>query len=76
VVICLPLSPITTGIIGEKELRMMQPTAYLINVSRGAIVKEDSLIRALKEKWIAGAGLDAFTTEPLPIDSSLWICPT
>lgn len=75
VVSCLPLSPKTIGIIGEKELRMMQPTAHLINISRGKVVKEDVLIRALKEKWIAGAGLDVFMTEPLPADSPLWDLP-
>jgi phosphoglycerate dehydrogenase-like enzyme len=75
VVSCLPFAPKTIGIIGEKELRMMKPTAYLINVSRGQIVQEDALIRALKEKLIAGAGLDVFITEPLPADNPLWDFP-
>ena len=75
VVSCLPFAPKTIGIIGEKELRMMKPTAFLINVSRGQIVQEDALIRALKEKWIAGAGLDVFITEPLPADNPLWDFP-
>ena len=75
VVSCLPLSPNTAGIISEKELRLMQPNAYLINVSRGKVVEEDILITALKEKWIAGAGLDVFSTEPLPVESPLWDLP-
>lgn len=75
VVSCLPATPRTTGLIGEKELRMMKPTAHLINISRGAVVQENVLIRALREKWIAGAGLDVFATEPLPADSPLWELP-
>ena len=54
----------TCGMIGERELRMMKPTAYFINTARGAIVKEDALAVALKEKWIEGAGLDVFENEP------------
>ena len=60
---------------GEEEFRSMKPTAYLINTSRGEIVDEEALIRALDEHWIAGAGLDVFTTEPLPADSRLWGLP-
>jgi len=72
VVIALPLTPETRGLIGEVELRAMKPTAYLINVARGGIVAEEALISALSENWIAGAGLDVFATEPLPPDSKLW----
>jgi phosphoglycerate dehydrogenase-like enzyme len=53
----------------------MKSSAYLINIARGAIVDEAVLIRALKEDWIAGAGLDVFETEPLPPDSELWELP-
>jgi phosphoglycerate dehydrogenase-like enzyme len=53
----------------------MKPTAYLINVGRGEIVDEQALVRALEERWIAGAGLDVFATEPLPADSRLWELP-
>jgi phosphoglycerate dehydrogenase-like enzyme len=74
-VIILPLTPETRNLIGETELRAMKPTAYLINVARGGIVDEAALIRALRENWIAGAGLDVFATEPLPADSELWDLP-
>jgi phosphoglycerate dehydrogenase-like enzyme len=72
VVICLPLTEETHHLIGELALRAMKPTAYLINVSRGAVVDEAALLRALTEGWIAGAGLDVFETEPLPEKSWLW----
>lgn len=58
--------------IGERELRAMRSTAYLVNVGRGGTVDEDALLRALREGWIAGAGIDVFETEPLPEDSPLW----
>lgn len=75
VVLALPLTPETDKLIGEKELKAMKSTAYLINVGRGGTVDEEALIRALNENWIAGAGLDTFTTEPLPADSRLWELP-
>ncbi len=73
VVLALPLTKETGGMIGEKELRGMKPTARLINVARGAIVDEEALVRALSEKWIAGAGLDVFAREPLPPESPLYV---
>lgn len=75
VVLALPLTKETRGLIGEKELRGMKPGAYLINVARGAIVDEPALIRALEEKWIAGAGLDVFAMEPLPPESRIYELP-
>jgi phosphoglycerate dehydrogenase-like enzyme len=72
VVLVVPLTRETQGLIGERELRAMKPTAYLINVGRGGLLQEDALIQALRERWIAGAGLDVFETEPLPEDSPLW----
>ncbi len=60
------LSERTRGLIGEKELNFMKPTAFLINTSRGPIVDEEALVQALREGVIAGAGLDVFDTEPLP----------
>jgi glyoxylate reductase len=58
------LTPETRHLIGEAELRRMKPTAYLINVSRGPVVDEAALVRALREEWIAGAALDVYEHEP------------
>ncbi len=72
VVVATPLTPETKGLIDAEALRLMRPSAYLINIARGAIVDESALITALQEGWIAGAGLDTFETEPLPPESPLW----
>jgi D-3-phosphoglycerate dehydrogenase len=61
----------TWHLIGEKELRQMKPSAYLINVSRGSVIDETALIKALKGKWLAGAGLDVFEKEPVDRDNPL-----
>jgi len=61
----------TRGMLGARELGLLKPTAYLVNVARGELVHEDELIRILREKKIAGAGLDVFETEPLPVTSPL-----
>ena len=68
VTIHLILSERSRGLIGAKELGLMKKTAYLINTSRGPIVDEKALIAALQSKSIAGAGLDVFDVEPLPLD--------
>jgi D-2-hydroxyacid dehydrogenase (NADP+) len=75
VVLTLPLTAETHGIIGEAELRSMKPSAYLINVARGNLVNEEALVQALEENRIAGAGLDVFASEPLPAESRLWELP-
>lgn len=67
----VPLLPTTCGLIDEVALRRMKPGAYLINTSRGPVVDQMALARALEEGWIAGAGLDVFDPEPLPLDSPL-----
>jgi phosphoglycerate dehydrogenase-like enzyme len=67
----LVLSPRTRGLIGRDELALMKPTAYLINTSRGPIVDERALIDALERPAIAGAGLDVYDVEPLPLDHPL-----
>ncbi|HEY7381395.1 MAG TPA: C-terminal binding protein [Gaiella sp.] len=61
-----PATPETVGLIGEAELRAMKRTAYLVNTSRGALVDETALARALREGWIAGAALDVLAEEPPP----------
>ena len=66
-----PSTPSTRGLIGERELRMMKPTAYLINTSRGALVDEQALTQALNEDRIAGAALDVLVQEPPPPDHPL-----
>ncbi len=70
-----PLTPETRGLIGEAALRRMKPTAILINTARGAVVQQDALVRALREGWIAGAGLDVTDPEPLPPDHPLVALP-
>jgi D-3-phosphoglycerate dehydrogenase len=62
------LSPRTERMIGAVELALMKPSAYLINTSRGQVVDESALLSALREKKIAGAGIDVYDTEPLPLD--------
>jgi phosphoglycerate dehydrogenase-like enzyme len=72
VVLTVPLTHETQGMIGEAELRAMKPSAYLINIGRGGTVQTGALVRALQEGWIAGAGLDVVAPEPLLADSPLW----
>lgn len=74
-VICLPLTDETEGLIGEAELRMMKASAYLVAVGRGNVIDEKALLRALRQKWIAGAGLDVFAQRPLPPDSPFFDLP-
>lgn len=72
VVLAVPLTPETEKLIGEPELRAMRPNAYLVNIARGRVLDEKALVRALREGWIAGAGLDVTEEEPLPADSPLY----
>ncbi|MCS6951620.1 MAG: hypothetical protein NZM33_02060 [Bryobacteraceae bacterium] len=71
VAINVPLNEQTRGMIGEPELRRMKPSAWLVNTARGAVVDQHALVRALKEGWIAGAGIDVYATEPPPKDDPL-----
>ncbi len=75
VVLSVPLTKETTGMIGERELKAMKPSSFLINIARGGLIDEAMLIRALKEGRITGAGLDVFEREPLPLESELWEMP-
>lgn len=72
VVISAPLTSKTRGMIGAQEFANMKRTAYIINIARGEIIQQNELIAALKQKKIAGAGLDVFETEPLQPNSDLW----
>src|SRR5580704_2645567 len=65
------LSPRSRGLVGAKELGLMKPSAFLINTSRGPIIDEAAMLPALRDKKIAGAGLDVFDIEPLPLDHPL-----
>ncbi|MCD6480356.1 D-glycerate dehydrogenase, partial [Candidatus Bathyarchaeota archaeon] len=67
----VPLLPSTERLIGEEELQMMKPTAILINTSRGKVIDQKALVKALKEGWIAGAALDVYEEEPIPLDDPL-----
>ena len=75
VVIAVPLTAETRGMIGRAELAAMKPDAWLVNISRGAIVDEEALVEALREGRIGGACLDVFAQEPLPPESPLWDMP-
>lgn len=72
VVLTVPLTNATRHMIDARRIGLLKPSAYLINIGRGATVDEQALIDALASKRIAGAGLDVFETEPLPDDSPLW----
>ncbi|HEX3025666.1 MAG TPA: D-2-hydroxyacid dehydrogenase [Clostridia bacterium] len=72
IVTSLPLTDETLHFVDEKELSLMKPTSYLINVGRGPVVNESALINTLKARKIAGAVLDVFEVEPLPKESELW----
>lgn len=71
----LPLTPATEGLVGERELRALPPRAFLLNPARGPLVQEQALLRALGEKWIAGAALDTHYQYPLPAAHPLWRMP-
>jgi phosphoglycerate dehydrogenase-like enzyme len=72
IVLSLPETPATSGLIGAPELALMRPDAVLLNLSRGGIVDEDTLVDALGSARIRGAALDVFREEPLPAQSPLW----
>lgn len=75
IVLCLPLTQDTSGLLGEPEFRAMRPDAFVYNVGRGATMDHDALMNALVAGEIAGAGLDATEPEPLPVDSPLRSMP-
>ncbi len=75
VVLCMPLTEETRGLIGAPELALMKPTASLINVARGPVIDQDALVRALDDGTIAAAALDVCDPEPLPAGHPLWSRP-
>ncbi|QOG21091.1 D-2-hydroxyacid dehydrogenase [Bradyrhizobium sp. SEMIA] len=75
VVLAVPRLPETTKLIGRDQLQLMRRSAFLINIARGSVVVESELVAALHAGTIAGALLDVFEREPLPIDSPLWTMP-
>lgn len=75
VVVTAPLTPETKGMLDEAAFRAMKPSACFVCFSRGGIADDDALLRALREGWIAGAGIDAHGVEPLPPDSPFWDAP-
>ncbi|MDP6184081.1 MAG: D-2-hydroxyacid dehydrogenase [Gammaproteobacteria bacterium] len=74
-VIAVPMTSLTEGMLGEAELRVMKSTAHIVVFSRGGIIEDEALVKALNEGWIAGAALDAHTCEPLPTESLFWYTP-
>jgi phosphoglycerate dehydrogenase-like enzyme len=72
VTVTLPLTPQTRGFVGAREIAAMRPHAYIVNIGRGSVIDQNALIAALREKRIAGAGLDVFEREPLEAESPLW----
>jgi phosphoglycerate dehydrogenase-like enzyme len=72
ILVCVPLTPNTRGLIGVKEFAVMKPTAYIVDLARGGVIDQEALIAALRENRLAGAALDVFTQEPLPPDNPLW----
>jgi len=75
VVVTVPLTAETKGLVGAQQLAALKPGAFLVDVSRGGVVDHDALVAALKKGQLAGAGLDVFAEEPLPADSPLWSLP-
>ncbi|QLC26405.1 D-2-hydroxyacid dehydrogenase [Parasphingopyxis algicola] len=75
VLLSVPLTPDTEGMMGADQFALMKPTAYFHNIGRGKLVDQDALLAALVDGRIAGAGLDVVTPEPLPADHPLWDAP-
>jgi len=74
-ILCMPLTRVTAGIVGERELKLLPSHAFVLNPARGPLIEESALLRALRESWIAGAALDTHYQYPMPADHPLWHFP-
>jgi len=74
-VVAAPLTPATRGLVSREVIARMRPTAWIVNIARGAVVDETALLEALRGGRIAGAAIDAWWTEPLPPESEWWDLP-
>ena len=74
-ILALPATPETVGILSRERIALLPPAAYVINVGRGPAIDQDALVDALQSGRLAGAALDVMTLEPLPADHPLWTCP-
>ncbi len=74
-IIAMPLTPATRGLVGADDLRQLKPSAFLLNPARGPLIQEQPLVQALREKWFAGAALDTHYVYPLPPEHPLWALP-
>lgn len=74
-VVALPLTPATQGVVGARELDLLPEGAFVVNIGRGGLVDETALVSALQAGRLGGAGLDVFAEEPLPPHSPLWTAP-
>ena len=75
IVLALPLTPNTHWAFGEDEIEILRKGTFLFNIGRGGLIDETHVLRALQNKWLAGAGLDVFEDEPLPPESPFWDLP-
>jgi len=75
IIVAVPATPETEGMIGAAELAAMKSTAVILNIARGSVIDQDALVSALQEQRIGGAFLDVTTPEPLPSDHVLWTLP-
>lgn len=74
-ILCVPRTPETTGLMSRERYQRMKATSVVINMARGSLTPEPDLVEAIEQGWIAGATIDVFETEPLPPESPLWALP-
>ena len=74
-IMALPATRETVGILSRKRIALLPSAAFVINVGRGTAIDQDALVEALQSRRLAGAALDVMTPEPLPADHPLWTCP-